>query len=174
MCRPSGTRVVSLSLPGTDVPGYRLFRPCGTGSLRYPPRSLSDASTRGSVFSVVGGPGLDFKTWVSPRSWSRPKHPGLKGETWATHSMVRPCHFEGKRVEPGTKSYGGTSPVIFGPRIPDFLSRLVALSKTKPQGTRTECGTCGRAFEGKSCGTGIEAKCRFRGKSLTRAPETKQ
>jgi len=25
---------VNLSLPGTDVPGYRLCRPCGTGLLR--------------------------------------------------------------------------------------------------------------------------------------------
>jgi hypothetical protein len=34
MCRPCGTRLINLSLPGTDVPGYRLFRPCGTALLR--------------------------------------------------------------------------------------------------------------------------------------------
>ena len=33
MCRPSGTRLIRLILPGTDVPGSRLFRPCGTCSL---------------------------------------------------------------------------------------------------------------------------------------------
>jgi hypothetical protein len=33
MCRPYGTRVIDLSLPGTTVPGYRLFRPYGTGSV---------------------------------------------------------------------------------------------------------------------------------------------
>jgi hypothetical protein len=37
----------------------------------------------------VGGPGLDFETWVSPRKWgASPEHPGLKSETWATHSMI--------------------------------------------------------------------------------------
>jgi hypothetical protein len=30
LCRPYGTRVVSLILPGTAVPGYRLCRPYGT------------------------------------------------------------------------------------------------------------------------------------------------
>jgi hypothetical protein len=35
MCRPSGTRLINLSLPGTDVPGYRLFRPCGTALLQH-------------------------------------------------------------------------------------------------------------------------------------------
>jgi hypothetical protein len=34
MCRPSGTHLICLSLPGTDVPGYRLFRPFGTALLR--------------------------------------------------------------------------------------------------------------------------------------------
>jgi hypothetical protein len=34
----------------------------------------------------VGGPGLDFETWVlRPRLTAR-KNPGLKIETWATHS----------------------------------------------------------------------------------------
>jgi hypothetical protein len=28
LCRPCGTRLVNLIQPGTDVPGYRLFRPC--------------------------------------------------------------------------------------------------------------------------------------------------
>jgi hypothetical protein len=28
---PFGTRLINLILPGTDVPGSRLFRPCGTG-----------------------------------------------------------------------------------------------------------------------------------------------
>jgi hypothetical protein len=32
MCRPSGTRLINLGLPGTDVPGYRLFRPLSTSS----------------------------------------------------------------------------------------------------------------------------------------------
>ena len=32
MCRPYGTRVIDLSLPGTTVPGYRLFRPRSTSS----------------------------------------------------------------------------------------------------------------------------------------------
>jgi hypothetical protein len=40
MCRPSGTHLINLSLPGTDVPGYRLFRPFGTALL--PP--VNDAS----------------------------------------------------------------------------------------------------------------------------------
>jgi hypothetical protein len=33
LCRPLGTPLLNLNLilPGTDVPGYRLFRPCGTG-----------------------------------------------------------------------------------------------------------------------------------------------
>jgi hypothetical protein len=30
LCRPSGTRLLNVSLPGTNVPGYRLYRPCGT------------------------------------------------------------------------------------------------------------------------------------------------
>jgi hypothetical protein len=34
----------------------------------------------------VGGPGLAFETWVSPANGSWPEHPGLKSETWATHS----------------------------------------------------------------------------------------
>jgi hypothetical protein len=34
MCRPSGTRLLLLTLPGTDVPGYRLSRPYWTASLR--------------------------------------------------------------------------------------------------------------------------------------------
>jgi hypothetical protein len=33
MCRPFWTRHVNVMLPGTAVPGYRLFRPCGTASL---------------------------------------------------------------------------------------------------------------------------------------------
>ena len=32
LCRPFGTRLMNLSLPGTDVPGYRLFRPRSTSS----------------------------------------------------------------------------------------------------------------------------------------------
>ena len=35
----------------------------------------------------VGGPGLAFETWVSPQKSVLPKHPGLKSETWATHSI---------------------------------------------------------------------------------------
>jgi hypothetical protein len=31
---PSGTRLEDVSLPGTDVPGYRLCRPYGTVSLQ--------------------------------------------------------------------------------------------------------------------------------------------
>ena len=34
MCRPSGTRLLLLILPGTSVPGYRLFRPYGTALLQ--------------------------------------------------------------------------------------------------------------------------------------------
>jgi hypothetical protein len=34
MCRPSRVSPHFLSLPGTAVPGYRLFRPCGTALLR--------------------------------------------------------------------------------------------------------------------------------------------
>jgi hypothetical protein len=33
LCRPFGTRLIDLIPPGTDVLGYRLFRPCGTGFL---------------------------------------------------------------------------------------------------------------------------------------------
>ncbi len=32
LCRPSGTPDVFVSVPGTAVPGYRLFRRCATGS----------------------------------------------------------------------------------------------------------------------------------------------
>jgi hypothetical protein len=33
---PDGTRILStISLPGTAVPGYRLFRPYGTGPARF-------------------------------------------------------------------------------------------------------------------------------------------
>jgi hypothetical protein len=35
MCRPYGTRLINLYLPGTPVPGYRLFRASGTGSLQW-------------------------------------------------------------------------------------------------------------------------------------------
>ena len=28
LCRPCGTRLMNLIQPGTEVPGYRLFRPC--------------------------------------------------------------------------------------------------------------------------------------------------
>ena len=35
----------------------------------------------------MGGPGLDFETWVSPEKSVLPEHPGLKSETWATHSI---------------------------------------------------------------------------------------
>jgi hypothetical protein len=31
LCRPLGTRLINLIVPGTDVPGYRLYRPYGTG-----------------------------------------------------------------------------------------------------------------------------------------------
>ena len=30
LCRPCGTRFTDVSLPGTPVPGYRFYRPCGT------------------------------------------------------------------------------------------------------------------------------------------------
>jgi hypothetical protein len=33
LCRPFGTHLINLTLPGTTVPGYRLFRPCGTASV---------------------------------------------------------------------------------------------------------------------------------------------
>jgi hypothetical protein len=36
LCRPFGTRLIDLILPGTDVPGYRLFRPYGTGVVAVP------------------------------------------------------------------------------------------------------------------------------------------
>ena len=36
MCRPSGTRLINLTLPGTDVPGHRLCRPCGTAPMQPP------------------------------------------------------------------------------------------------------------------------------------------
>jgi hypothetical protein len=36
----------------------------------------------------VGGPGLAFETWVSPEKSVLPEHPGLKIETWATHSII--------------------------------------------------------------------------------------
>jgi hypothetical protein len=35
LCRPSGTRLINLILPGTDVPGYRLLRPYGTVSVTF-------------------------------------------------------------------------------------------------------------------------------------------
>ncbi len=34
----------------------------------------------------MGGPGLAFETWVSLANRYWPEHPGLKSETWATHS----------------------------------------------------------------------------------------
>jgi len=46
----------------------------------------------------VGGPGLAFETWVSPHKWSWPEHPGLKSETWATHSLfVRTIFIEAEK-----------------------------------------------------------------------------
>jgi hypothetical protein len=35
----------------------------------------------------VGGPGVDSETGVSPEKSVLPEHPGLKSETWATHSI---------------------------------------------------------------------------------------
>jgi hypothetical protein len=43
MCRSCGTRLIDLNLPGTPVPGYRLFRPCGTAWLQHLPEGLSAA-----------------------------------------------------------------------------------------------------------------------------------
>jgi hypothetical protein len=43
MCRPSGTRLITLIVPGTAVAAYRLFRPSGTASLRHLPTALSAA-----------------------------------------------------------------------------------------------------------------------------------
>jgi len=43
MCRPFGTRLINLSLPGTAVPGYRLCRPlrdCLTGTPKSQKREL--------------------------------------------------------------------------------------------------------------------------------------
>jgi hypothetical protein len=31
LCRPQGTPAIDLNVPGTNVPGYRLFRLYGTG-----------------------------------------------------------------------------------------------------------------------------------------------
>ena len=45
----------------------------------------------------VGGPGLAFETWVSPRKKVQPEHPGLKSETWATHSTSGECSFYFRR-----------------------------------------------------------------------------
>ena len=36
----------------------------------------------------MGGPGLDFETWVFLVNVFNPEHPGLKSETWATHSSL--------------------------------------------------------------------------------------
>jgi len=46
LCRPSGTRVISLSLPGTNVPGYRLCRPSGTCGAALPALSYVRVSLR--------------------------------------------------------------------------------------------------------------------------------
>jgi hypothetical protein len=43
LCRPFGTRLLILSLPGTDVPGYRLYRPYGTGLLGFLTEGFSAA-----------------------------------------------------------------------------------------------------------------------------------
>jgi len=47
---------------------------------------------------AVGGPGLDFETWVSPEKSVLPEHPGLKSETWATHSILVRAIFIGDRT----------------------------------------------------------------------------
>jgi len=49
--------------------------------------SLSKIKPQPPDFEWVGGPGLDFETWVSPEKSVLPEHPGLKSETWATHSI---------------------------------------------------------------------------------------
>ena len=51
MCRPFGTRPMSLILPGTAVPGYRLFRPCGTVSV-----AASIQALKPNLFQFVCGP----------------------------------------------------------------------------------------------------------------------
>jgi hypothetical protein len=45
MCRPSGTLALLDPVPGTAVPGYRLFRPCGTRILLFVRRSLEAGSS---------------------------------------------------------------------------------------------------------------------------------
>jgi hypothetical protein len=55
LCRPFGTRVIDPILPGTPVPGYRLFRPCGTDvvavskSLRTSQQARKDADYSGNI-----------------------------------------------------------------------------------------------------------------------------
>jgi hypothetical protein len=43
MCRPFGTRLTGLIVPGTTVPGYSLFRPAGLELLR----SVNEAAKGG-------------------------------------------------------------------------------------------------------------------------------
>jgi hypothetical protein len=80
LCRPFGTRLIHVILPGTDVPGYRLFRRYGTGFVvvskffrnlircshlsrsvalsNFMQLSLRESLTRGrGKYRVVGNPG---------------------------------------------------------------------------------------------------------------------
>jgi hypothetical protein len=63
MCRPSGTRLLLLTLPGTSVPGYRLFRPSGTGSLplqRRPSNAVFKENLKDEKMYLSGVRALSF------------------------------------------------------------------------------------------------------------------
>jgi hypothetical protein len=69
MCRPSRDSPHSLSLPGTAVPGYRLFRPYGTALLR----PVNDTAIAGfsslhesSVLEGRASAGMCRPSWDSP------------------------------------------------------------------------------------------------------------
>jgi hypothetical protein len=49
-----------------------------------PKPSVEDQTPTSRIEWVAQG--LAFEAWVSPCKWVLAEHPGLKSETWATHS----------------------------------------------------------------------------------------
>ncbi len=64
--RPYGTRLIGLILPGTAVPGYRLFRPCGTALLR---EQFGFVSGHDFSRAVETQRDLGFKAWELPTNY---------------------------------------------------------------------------------------------------------
>ena len=65
----------------------------------------------------MGGPGLVFETWVFRQDRSLRRTPGLKSETWATHSKSGGCSLIFDRAQ--------RSGEIRGPFLEMFFDRGV-------------------------------------------------